>query len=89
MAIGDTVLFGNNEDCLQRDFYQWYIPSQNISLPGGNKEIYGGVFVGFINSEEGGIYPQGGMNEHGLMYDVNGLPAEKVYSQFPKEYVII
>ena len=76
VAVGDTVFFGNNEDYLQRDLYQWYIPSQNISVLGENKEIYGGVFVGFINTEETeGIYPQGGMNEHGLMYDVNGLPA--------------
>ena len=65
VAIGDTIFFGNNEDYLQRDLYQWYIPSQNISVNGGNKTIYGGVFVGFV-SEEGGIYPQGGMNEYGL-----------------------
>jgi len=75
VAVGDTVLFGNNEDYLQRDLYQWYIPSQNITVLGENKTIYGAVFVGFVNREEGGIYPQGGMNEHGLMYDVNGLPA--------------
>ena len=75
VAVGNTVLFGNNEDYLQRDLYQWYIPSQNITVTGENKTIYGAVFVGFVNREEGGIYPQGGMNEHGLIYDVNGLPA--------------
>jgi choloylglycine hydrolase len=75
VSIGDTVYFGNNEDYLQRDLYQWYIPSQNISLVGENRSIYGAVFVGYINRQEGGIYPQGGMNEHGLMYDFNGLPA--------------
>ncbi|MGY5853255.1 MAG: carcinine hydrolase/isopenicillin-N N-acyltransferase family protein [Candidatus Thorarchaeota archaeon] len=76
VAIGNTVLFGNNEDYLQRDLHQWYIPSQNITIHGEeNKTIHGGVFVGFINSYEGGIYPQGGMNEYGLMYDLNGLPA--------------
>lgn len=76
VAVGDTVFFGNNEDYLQRELYQWYIPSQNISVIGENKTIYGGVFVGFVNPEDSpGIYPQGGMNEHGLMYDINGLPS--------------
>ncbi len=75
VAIGDTVFFGNNEDYLLRDPYLWFIPSQNITVEGGGeKTIYGSAFVGFINTEEGGIYPQGGMNEHGLMYDFNGLP---------------
>ncbi|MFX1517817.1 MAG: carcinine hydrolase/isopenicillin-N N-acyltransferase family protein [Promethearchaeota archaeon] len=74
IAIGNTVLFGNNEDYLQRELCQWYVPSQNISIIGGNKSIYGGVFVGIVNEEEGEVNPQGGMNEHGLMFDVNGLP---------------
>jgi hypothetical protein len=79
VSIGDTVFFGNNEDYLQRELYQWYIPSQNITALGENKTINGAVFVGFINTEEGRTYPQGGMNEHGLMYDVNGLPALTLY----------
>jgi choloylglycine hydrolase len=93
VSVGDTVFFGNNEDYLQRDLYQWYIPSQNITALGENKSIYGAVFVGFINTEEGGIYPQGGMNEHGLMYDVNGLPGLALYenpngSLFYSDYLL-
>jgi hypothetical protein len=74
ISIGNTVLFGNNEDYLQRELYQWYVPSQNISVIGGNRSIYGGVFIGYVDNETGGLGPQGGMNEHGLMYDGNGLP---------------
>ncbi|MFX1538413.1 MAG: hypothetical protein ACFFDI_29835 [Promethearchaeota archaeon] len=74
VSIGNTVLFGNNEDYLQLKSYLWYVPSQNISVIGGNRSIYGGVFIGYVDEEIGGLWPQGGMNEHGLMYDGNGLP---------------
>ena len=68
-----TVLFGNNEDFLNFRSYQWYVPSQNISVIGGNRSIYGGVFIGYVDNETEGLWPQGGMNEHGLMFDMNGL----------------
>ncbi|MFQ6125601.1 MAG: carcinine hydrolase/isopenicillin-N N-acyltransferase family protein [Candidatus Heimdallarchaeota archaeon] len=77
IAIGDTVFFGNNEDYRQRELRIWYIPAQNISVIGGKRSIYGTVLIGFLNEEKGELYPNpcGGMNEHGLMFDINGLPS--------------
>ena len=65
MANGQTVLVGNNED---------YKPSLNSYLwvrPAAQKK-HGYVFWGFEEK-----YPEGGMNEKGLFYDVAALP-EKV-----------
>ena len=58
---GDTVLFGNNEDWINPNTYYWVVPSR-----GGD---YGVVYFGFEN-----FWPQGGINEKGLAYDVNALP---------------
>ena len=58
---GDTVLFGNNEDWINPNTYYWVVPSS-----GGD---YGVVYFGFNN-----FWPQGGINEKGLAYDVNALP---------------
>jgi hypothetical protein len=81
VAIGDTVFFGNNEDYLQQELRLWFIPSQSISVIGGERTIYGGVFIGFLDEEKGELYcnPCGGMNEHGLMFDINGLPSLELY----------
>ena len=81
VAIGETVYFGNNEDYKLNNAYQWYIPSQNITTRYGIKEIYGGVFLGFDNNNDENVdtWPQGGMNEYGLCFDVNGLPAVALY----------
>ncbi|HEY69239.1 MAG TPA: DUF4396 domain-containing protein [Anaerolineae bacterium] len=59
---GDHVLFANNEDWLSPDTYYWIRP--------GSNQTYGAVYFGF-----GDYYPQGGINERGLAYDINGLPA--------------
>ncbi len=78
VAIGDTVLFGNNEDWYEQELCLWFIPSQNVSVIGGTRSIYGGVFIGFLKEEKGELYFHnlcGGMNEHGLMFDINGLPS--------------
>jgi hypothetical protein len=72
------VYFGNNEDYKSTNAYQWYIPAQNITTQwGAVKEIYGAVFLGFENNGDDGVdtWPQGGMNEHGLCFDANGLPS--------------
>jgi len=80
ISIGDTVFYGNNEDW-RREYLSklglWFIPSQNISVIGGERSIYGTVLVGFRNEEKGELYlnPCGGMNEHGLIFDINGLPS--------------
>ena len=75
-AIGDTVYFGNNEDYLLENAYQWYMPSQNVTTSQGKKEIYGTVFFGFDNNDAlVDSWEQGGMNEYGLCFDANGLPS--------------
>ena len=60
-SYGDRVLFGNNEDWINPNTYYWVVPSR-----GGD---YGVVYFGFDN-----FWPQGGINEKGLAYDVNALP---------------
>jgi len=56
----ETIFFGNNEDYTNPNTYYWVDPPKN----GG----YGGVYFGF-----GNFWPQGGMNEKGLAFDINGL----------------
>jgi penicillin V acylase-like amidase (Ntn superfamily) len=57
----DIVLFGNNEDYSNPNTYYWVVPSQNGT--------YGGVYFGFDD-----FWPQGGVNEMGLAFDINALP---------------
>ncbi|MFX0090699.1 MAG: hypothetical protein ACFFBD_02960 [Candidatus Hodarchaeota archaeon] len=66
-AIGDTVLFGNNEDYLLFGTYMWFAPAQSGA--------YGAVYFGFnYNNHPADGYAQGGMNTKGLSCDGNGLP---------------
>ena len=77
VTLGDRVLFGNNEDYKYNNAYRWYMPAQNVSTTYfGVKEIYGAVFFGFDNNDDTSVdtWEQGGMNEHGLCFDANGLP---------------
>jgi hypothetical protein len=60
-SYGDTVLFGNNEDWINPNTYYWTVPSSGRD--------YGVVYFGFDN-----FWPQGGINEKGLAFDVNALP---------------
>jgi hypothetical protein len=60
-SYGDTVLFGNNEDWFNPNTYYWVVPSSG--------EDYGVVYFGFDN-----FWPQGGINEKGLAFDINALP---------------
>ena len=57
----DTVLFGNNEDYTNPNTYYWVTPS--------NDGLYSALFFGFDN-----FWPQGGINEMGLVFDINALP---------------
>ena len=57
----DTVFFGNNEDYSNPNTYYW------VDIPEDGK--YGGVYFGFDN-----FWPQGGINEKGLAFDINSLP---------------
>jgi pimeloyl-ACP methyl ester carboxylesterase len=60
-SFGNTVLYGNNEDYRIPETYYWSEPS--------GENTYGGVFLGFDN-----FFPQGGINEKGLAFDINALP---------------
>jgi hypothetical protein len=60
-SLGERVLFGNNEDWINPNTYYWTVPAED-----GH---YGGLFFGFDN-----FWPQGGVNEKGLVYDINALP---------------
>ncbi|MFW9999770.1 MAG: hypothetical protein ACFE9Q_04205 [Candidatus Hodarchaeota archaeon] len=74
-AIGDTVLFGNNEDYLLDGTYMWFFPSQKLETSNGIMQTYGAVFFGFDNNDHPADgYVQGGMNDKGLCWDGNGLP---------------
>ena len=55
-----TVFFGNNEDYSNPNTYYW------VDTPEDGK--YGGVYFGFDN-----FWPQGGINEKGLAFDINSL----------------
>lgn len=72
-SYGDTVLFGNNEDWINPNTYYWVVPPK-----GGH---YGVVYFGFDN-----FWPQGGINEKGLAYDVNALPKSPLnpHPELPK-----
>ena len=56
----DTVFFGNNEDYSNPNTYYWIETSQYGK--------HGGVYFGFDN-----LWPQGGINEKGLAFDINAL----------------
>jgi hypothetical protein len=62
---GDKVLFGNNEDWINPNTYYWTVPRTN--------DTFGVVYFGFDN-----FWPQGGINEKGLAFDVNALPKSHV-----------
>lgn len=68
-----VVFFGNNEDYVNPNTYYWVEPSQ-----GG---YYGGVYFGFDN-----FWPQGGINETGLAFDINSLPATPMIDHFELPY---
>ena len=56
IADRGVVLVGNNEDYNNPKTRIWFVPGQSGKA--------GAVFVGFDN-----LFPQGGMNEHGLWFD--------------------
>ena len=60
-SYGDRILFGNNEDWINPNTYYWVRPPHGVD--------YGAVYFGFDN-----FWPQGGINEKGLAFDVNALP---------------
>lgn len=84
-AYKGTVLFANNED--------WHSPDPLIGFYPASPERYGSIHVGFRHSD-GSIEFGGAMNDHGLAWDVNGLPQsalkphpEKPYSHETDNYL--
>ena len=81
IALGDKVFFGNNEDNqrLPDETFIAFVPKQEIPLswstPGvdGSTSIHGFMLVGV--REGNSLLPQGGINDQGLCYDINGLPS--------------
>lgn len=64
-SLGNTVLFGNNEDFYKKDTYLWTDPADD------NK--FGCIYLGFEDFSH-----QGGINEKGLCFDANALPDSKI-----------
>jgi len=73
VSHGKKVFFGNNEDWKNPKTYYWTTPSGNGK--------YGVLYLGFDN-----LWPQGGINEKGLAFDVNALPTSHLnhHPELPK-----
>lgn len=71
VSQGDIVLVGNNEDWKNPSTKVWYEPAE--------KGTYGRVYFGFDN-----FYPQGGMNEKGLVFDGFATSPHKVKKSLNK-----
>lgn len=69
IAKDETILFGNNED--------HYDPNPLIAFSPASSTSYGMVHVGFRRSD-GSISVQGVVNDQGLAWDGNGLPAARL-----------
>lgn len=66
-SVGDSVLFGNNEDVGLKDATVWFVPA--------TKETHGFVYFGFHDYPiPNGHFPMGGMNEKGLCFDITSVP---------------
>ncbi len=80
VELGDRVLFGNNEDNQRSpdETFIAFVPKQEIPLSlsspdvEGNSIVHGFMLVGVRTGNR--LYPQGGVNDQGLSYDINGLP---------------
>jgi len=64
-SVGETVLFGNNEDYYEPKTYLWTEPADSLN--------YGCVYLGFKEYSH-----QGGINEKGLCFDANALPESRI-----------
>jgi len=76
---GNRVLVGNNEDWFNMRTKVWFVQPVN--------DRYGCVFFGFDN-----LYPQGGMNQKGLCFDIYALqdkeiPGQEVKPRFNRDLI--
>ena len=60
MTTGGKTIVGNNEDFQNADTRIWFEPETG--------KLYGAVYVGYNN-----LFPEGGINEAGLMFDAFGM----------------
>lgn len=75
VSLGDTVLFGNNEDGDLTGTYIWMSPAQEIATSLGTITTHGAMALGYNYNDHGADgYAQGGMNDQGLCADGNALP---------------
>jgi penicillin V acylase-like amidase (Ntn superfamily) len=68
---GNKILAGNNEDYINPNTKMWIIPSE--------KGKYGKIFFGFDD-----YFPQGGINEKGLFFDLFSTNPKKVLKSAKK-----
>ncbi len=61
VSMGEEVFFASNEDYTNPNTRYWSVAS--------GEGTYGGVYFGFDD-----LWPQGGVNEVGLAFDINALP---------------
>lgn len=70
-SIGNAVLFGNNEDVGDRNSTVWFVPA--------TESAHGWVYFGFLDyPSEDSDFPMGGMNDHGLCFDITSVPESKM-----------
>jgi hypothetical protein len=87
IALGNTVMFGSNEDYRHSPSSSFisFVPPQlvpntiNLPIPNETVEVFGQVLVGSVVN---GLYQvMGGMNDQGLCYDANSIPREYLNEQ--------
>lgn len=87
ITLGNTVMFGNNEDYRHSPASSFisFVPPQvvpntiNLPIPNETVEVFGQVLVGSVVN---GLYQvMGGMNDQGLCYDANSIPREYLNEQ--------
>jgi hypothetical protein len=66
-SVGDSVLFGNNEDVGYKNATVWFVPA--------TEKTHGFAYFGFHDYPiPNGHFPMGGMNEKGLCFDITSVP---------------
>lgn len=76
-SVGDTVLFGNNEDVGDKNATICFLPA--------TEKTYGLVYFEFQNYPIwNGHFPMGGLNDQGLCFDITSIPVSAMNSH-PKK----
>jgi penicillin V acylase-like amidase (Ntn superfamily) len=72
ITINGKTIVGNNEDFGNHDTRIWFEP--------GDNQHYGAVYVGYDD-----LFPEGGMNEKGLVFDAFGVSNKPLKDTLGKE----